>query len=290
MLLSGKKWFWAFGLFLLWNCGGPPKPQQGFFATGKLRYSIERDKDGRKDGVERWYHENGRLKYEAHYTDGFRNGKYSAYYPDGKPWYEGYEIMGRPESTLTYWFPEGQAKSIAFYRQGMQLSRQDFDENGELLNKPPSKPLFDEIAESLRQDSVRAAAARNQAIELWSRRVRTTVEGHWVVPKSLAKKGSMRAVASLRVSRDGRIEEVTWVKKSLVGPFNTLAAGVFNKLKRLPPFPPEIRDPYLDIQYEFVSGSEGSVQSRLQSAMDRPPPEENSDSLEVGPPVEDEEP
>jgi TonB C terminal/MORN repeat variant len=265
MISHAKPVFLGLLGFLLWQCASTPKPQLGYYASGKPRYSIERDKDGRKAGLEKWWHENGQLKYQATFNNGFRHGKYSAFYPDGKSWYEGYEIMGRPESTLTYWNPNGQVRSKAFFRQGIQLSRQDYDENGQLLNAPSeaSAPLAapDMDAEEAR----RAAKARESAIQSWAKRVRTTVESHWVVPKQLAAKGNLKAVASVKVRRDGHILEIGWRSKSPVSSFNTLAANTFKKLKKLPPFPPEVKDSELEIEYAFVSSGKGEAKKRLEA-------------------------
>ncbi len=251
------------GSLLLWHCASNLKPQRGYYASGKPRYSIERDKEGRKVGVEKWWHENGQLKYQATYSDGFRNGKYSAYYLDGKPWYEGYEIMGRPESTLTYWDPQGRIRSKAFFRQGIQLSRQDFDEQGRLINDKSEEII---VAPDLAaEEAKRAAKARELAIQIWAKRVRASVESHWVVPRKLAAKGKLKAVASVKVRRDGHIQKVIWLSKSPVSSFNTLAANTFKKIKRLPPFPPSIPDSDLEIEYAFVNSSDMGVTRRLRS-------------------------
>jgi TonB C terminal/MORN repeat variant len=250
---------------VLWQCAASSKPQQGFYASGKLRYAIDRDKEGRKVGLERWWHENGQLKYEATFADGFRQGRYAAFYPDGKPWYQGFEIMGRPESTLTYWHPNGHMRSKAFFRQGIQLSREDFDEQGISLSVKPNESTHDATEMARRADSLRTAKVRERALAAWGKRVRSTVESHWVVPKQLAAKGPLKAVASVTVSRHGDIDEVRWVSKSPVSAFNTLAANTFKKVKRLPPFPPQVKDKSLEIEYAFVSGGQASAKARLKA-------------------------
>lgn len=251
--------------FFFWHCAATVKPQQGFYASGKPRYAIERDKAGNKVGFERWWHENGQLKYEANFTDGFRHGRYAAFYPDGKPWYQGYEIMGRPESTLTYWHPNGKVRSRAFFRQGIQLSREDFDEQGISLAAKQEAEAESAEKAAYRADSLRAAKARERALSAWSKRVRATVESHWVVPKQLAAKGPLKSVARLKISRHGQIESVRWVSKSPVSAFNTLAENTFKKVKRLPPFPAEVKEPSLDLEYAFVSGGQASAKARLKA-------------------------
>jgi antitoxin component YwqK of YwqJK toxin-antitoxin module len=269
MHLFSRRFSCLFMALVLWHCAASVKPQQGFYGSGKLRYSIDRDKDGRKIGHETWWHETGVIKYDALYQEGFRNGKYSAFYPDGKSWYQGFEIMGRPESTLTYWYPNGQVRSEVFYRQGIQMSRKDWDEHGISLNAASPIALHNEEEAARREDSIKALRDREKALSAWGRRVRATVESFWVVPRELTLKGPLKAVASVKVRRDGHVEEVRWVTKSSISSFNTLAANTFKKIKSLPPFPKQVSDMSLEIEYAFVSEGQGSAKSRLRSGQKR---------------------
>lgn len=252
-----------FSVFVFWHCASTPKPQQGFYPSGQMRYAIDRDKEGNKVGQEKWWHENGQLKYQATFNNGFRHGSYTAFYPDGKTWYQGYEIMGRPESTLTYWHPNGKMRSQAFFRQGIQLSREDFDDQG--ISLTAKQEAKESVSTAYQADSLKAVRARERALAAWSKRVRATVESHWVVPKQLAAKGPLKSVARLKIGRHGDIESVRWVSKSPVSAFNTLAEGTFKKVKKLPPFPSEVKESSLELEYAFVSGGHASVKNRLKA-------------------------
>ena len=245
---------------LLVSCASN-KVEEGFYGKSRPKYAIERDKQGRKQGKETWWYPNGRLKYEAFNRDGSREGKFTAWDSNGGLWYQGYEYHGKPESTLTYWHPNGKMKSQALFRDGIQLERKDWDENGRLLVPRDARKVE---ASAPQPPAGTTDAERQAALQLWAMRVRQTVEGYWRLPKELAGR-PLRSVSRIKASRDGRILEVTWLEKSPSAAFNTLAQQTFKKIKRLPPFPPEVKDASLDIQYEFVSQGKASPRRKLET-------------------------
>jgi len=241
------------------------KVEDGYYGPKRPQYSIAVDKQGRKEGPETWWYPNGTRKYAAVNREGFREGKFTAWYPDGKLWYEGFEQRGKPESTLTYWYPNGKIKSQALFRDGIQLERQDFDEDGRPVGRGPaglekeaSEPAAEDIETS--GDNLRKASLR-----MWAMRVRQSVESYWVLPKQFEKERPYRAVARIKVTRDGKIIGVAWSEKSPSAAFNTLAQQTFKRIKRLPAFPPQIRDESLEVQYEFISLGKTSPRKRLQA-------------------------
>lgn len=250
---------------LLASCSST-KVEKGFYGAKRPQYSIGVDKQDRKQGLETWWYQNGTRKYEASNNAGFRNGKFTAWYPDGKIWYEGYEFHGKPESTLTYWHPNGQVKSQALFRDGIQLERKDYDEDGQPVLRGVQATATEaaapetEGAETEGKDNLRKASLR-----MWAMRVRKTVEGYWVLPKQFEKERPYRAVARIKVSRDGKIIGVTWSEKSPSSAFNNLAQQTFKRIKRLPGFPPQITDPSLEVQYEFISLGKQSPRKRLEA-------------------------
>lgn len=244
--------------------------EKGFYGPKRPQYSIAVDKQGRKDGPEIWWYPDGTKKYSATNKEGAREGKFMAWYPDGKLWYEGFEHRGKPESTLTYWHPDGKLKSQALFRDGIQLDRKDFDEEG--------RPILRGAAAVAKQDNgpaEPAAAAeevdaaggnlRKASLRMWALRVRQAVEGYWVLPKQFQKERPYRAVAKIKVGRDGKILGVAWSEKSPSPAFNTLAQNTFKRIKRLPSFPPQIRDESLEVQYEFISLGKQSPRKRLEA-------------------------
>lgn len=254
----------------LLHCTPPPsKSDEGLYSNGQRRYTIERDEQGRKHGLEKWWHENGQVKYETRHLDGFREGRYVAFYGDGKMWYEGFEHKGRPESTLTYWHPNGKMRTQAFFRDGVQLKRRDFDFDGNPLLNQSQEPLLDESKLLAREDSLKANRVRQMAIGAWSKRVQATVESYWVVPKEIAARGPLKTVASITVSRNGKILNVAWKQKSPHASFNRLAEKTFTRVKKLPPFPVELPDQQLTLQYEFVTSGPQEAKSRLRDKSNR---------------------
>ncbi|MBW8887147.1 MAG: TonB C-terminal domain-containing protein [Fibrobacteres bacterium] len=243
------------------------KVDEGFYGPKHRQYSIAVDKQGRKDGAETWWYPDGKMKYSGFNREGFREGKFTAWYPQGEIWYEGFEYRGKPESTLTYWYPNGKIKSQALFRDGIQLERKDYDEDGRPLGGPAGlakaepEPAGDEVQAS--GDNLRKTSLR-----MWAMRVRQTVEGYWVLPKQFEKERPYRAVAKIKVGRDGKILGVAWSEKSPSSAFNTLAQLTFKRIKRLPAFPPQIRDESLEVQYEFISLGKPSPRKRLEARDD----------------------
>lgn len=264
---------------LLASCAST-KVDKGFYGKSRPHYVIEKDKQGRKHGKETWWHPNGRLKYEASNRNGAREGKYTAWDTAGGLWYQGFEYHGKPESTLTYWYPDGRLKSRALFRDGIQLERQDWDERGRLLAPRRNWPEAPG-PEAVPSPSGDAAEARREGLRLWAMRVRQAVESYWRLPRELAGR-PLRSVARIKVSREGRILDVTWLEKSPSAAFNTQAQQTFRKLKRLPPFPPGVRDASLDIQYEFVS--QGKVGPRRKLETRGGGGEDGDDAETVAPP------
>jgi hypothetical protein len=255
-----------FSALFLAGCASTKKAEEEFYAPSKPKYSIAVDKEGRKHGKETWWHPNGNRKYEATNREGFREGKFTAWYPDGKMWYEGFEYHGKPESTLTYWHPTGKMKSQALFRDGIQLERKDFDADGRLI--PTGIRTDPETATAMDGEdggSGEADRIRKTSLQRWAMRVRQTVEGYWVLPKEFQKQRPYRAVATIKVGRDGKILGVTWTEKSPSAAFNSLAQSTFKRLKRLPAFPPQIKEQSLELQYEFISLGKQTPRTKLEA-------------------------
>jgi hypothetical protein len=243
--------------------------EKDFYPDKRPKYSIAVDKQGHKEGPETWWYPDGTKKYAATNRNGVREGQFHAWYPDGKPWYRGYEFHGKPESTLTYWHPNGKLKSEALFRDGIQLERKDYDEEGRFIAPKPLAgregfPSPDEEAEN----AGAMERLRKTSLNLWAGRVRQTVEGYWVLPKQFEKERPYRAVAKIKVGKDGRILGVTWVEKSPSSAFNTMAQNTFKRIKRLPAFPPQVKDQTLEIQYEFISLGKPVPRRKLEARED----------------------
>lgn len=268
----------------LWISCSSTKVEKGVYGKDRPKYNIQVTKDGKKQGKETWWHPNGQLKYEALNRNGIRDGRFTAWYPTGIKWYEGYEYHGKPESTLTYWYSNGKMKSQALYRDGIQLERKDWDESGRFV-APRSLwmgfPKDPDASEDAEGSGEQAARLRQASLKLWAMRVRQTVESYWRLPKELAKK-PLKSIAKIKVDREGRILNVVWIEKSPVASFNTLAQQTFKKIKKLPPFPPQVKDETLEIQYEFVSQGKAAPRLRLEARGSQVEEERAEDQADPG--------
>jgi hypothetical protein len=255
-----------FAIYLLVGCSPASfHVESGLYDTKQPKYLIVFDKNGLKHGRETWWYIDGVKKYEAENKAGVREGQFTAWHPNGHIWYQGFERRGIPESTLTYWYPSGGIKSKAVFQAGIQLEREDFTEDG--------KPIFPKGTvvrtspvpkDSIAETETEGGRLRNLGLQMWASRVRQTVEGYWVLPNQFNKERSYRTVAKIKVTRDGKILGVTWPEKSPSATFNTLAQQTLKRIKRLPAFPPMIKDASLEIQYEFISLGRQAPRRKLE--------------------------
>jgi hypothetical protein len=273
--------------YLLIGCGSSSKRvESGLYESKQPKYLIEVDKNGRKQGMETWWYPDGVKKYVATNRAGIREGQFTAWHPNGKIWYQGYERAGIPESTLTYWYPSGGVKNKAVFQAGIQLERQDFTEEGQpIFLKGTVVKKYPVLKDSIVETETEGARLRNLGLQSWASRVRQTVEGYWVLPKQFNKERSYRTVAKIKVARDGKILGVSWIEKSPSASFNTLAQQTLKRIKRLPAFPPMIKDLTLDVQYEFISLGKQAPRRKLElrgsrgdEAMDAEKDVENQES------------
>ncbi len=256
--------FLVLSAYVIFQCASTHEEKE-FYSPSQPKYVVQIDAQGLKNGPETWWYPSGELKYQAHNLAGQRDGKFTARYADGKLWYEGFEYHGKPESTLTYWHPNGRVKSVAIFRDGIQLERKDFDEDGKRLE---SRLVQERIVAPSGGDEASAAEGirlRKAGLQIWAMRVRQTVESYWVLPKQFGKERPYRAVAKIRVGRNGKILGVSWSEKSPNAAFNSLAQNTFKRIKKLPAFPPQVRDESLEIQYEFISLGKPSPRHKLET-------------------------
>ena len=224
--------------------------------SGRLNYHIELDKDGRKQGRETWWYDNGTKKYEAVHDRNQRNGFFEAWHPDGTRWYRGYENHGIAEDSLIFWYPNGRLQSVSLFKNGVEIHYQAF------ASDTIKQVVVDTVTVRQKQDSLQAAL-RKQAITEWSDKVKGAVEPYWILPRELLKH-PYQSVAQIRVGRNGDLQKVTWISKSASSAFNALAVRAINKVKRFPMFSPDIPDETLEIQYEFVTPGKAPKRKKLE--------------------------
>lgn len=260
------------GLSLLSCAPKNPHPLQGNYPAGTPRYFVGIDSLGRKNGMERWWHENGTLKSEATWRAGLRDGAYRAWYADGKPWYAGRDSLGIPVDTLRFWHPSGRLRSLSAFAAGHPVRLDEYDTAGvpseetRVRAEDARREAVEEaerIAQKRRTDSLAALGlTREQALQAWSGQVRAVVETWWRLPEGL-KKTPRRATARLRVARDGTLLGVRWTQKSGSHAFDARAARALAKIRKLPPVPPEVSAP-LELSYAFTTPGTAVPRKRLQ--------------------------
>lgn len=258
------------GLALLAACapaGWPFSPAlTGKHPGGTPRYHVEVDREGRKHGRERWWHENGQLQSEARWVQGRRDGVYRAWYPDGTPWYAGRDSLGIPVDTVRVWHRNGRLQSLSLHRGGEPGHVETWDSAG----RTPAEQARLQAEEAARVEARRQSdsletlrTARAAALADWVPRVRATVDTYWKLSESM-KKTPRRAVARLRVSPHGALLEVTWIEKSGSTEFDRSAAQALAKIRKFPPPPPDLGREPLNLHYEFTTAGTGTARRRLQ--------------------------
>lgn len=239
---------------------------QGKHAGGSRQYRVEVDGAGRHHGWERWWYENGRIRSEAFWVRGRRDGVYQAWYPDGTPWYRGRDSLGVAVDTVRVWYPHGGLQSLAVYERGQTVFLETWDSAGRTAAEQArwrAQEAARREAGRVADSAAQAQAARAAALADWIPRVRTTVETYWKVSEGM-KKTPRRAVARLRVSPEGRLLGVTWIEKSGSPEFDRRAAQALAKIRRFPPPPPELGAEPLTLRYEFATTGSGAARRRLQ--------------------------
>jgi len=106
--------------------------------------SLSRTKNGKLDGNQLEYHDNGNVKFKENFKDGIRDGETTTYYNDRNVKREEYYKNGKQEGNQESYFKNGQIQSEEYYKNGKQdgvqrwyhqngnTSRELYYKNGEL--------------------------------------------------------------------------------------------------------------------------------------------------------------
>jgi len=93
-------------------------------------------KDGKKEGIQKWYHENGNLRLETPYKDNKQEGFARHYYESGKLWWETPYKDGKVEGVERWYYESGPLQEEFSFKNGKQDGyRQIYTESGRLLMK-----------------------------------------------------------------------------------------------------------------------------------------------------------
>ena len=88
-----------------------------YHANGNLKYEVEYTK-GKLNGILKFYFKNGKPKYELKYVDGQREGYYKSFYLNGKVEVEGYYQNDEQHGPWKYYHSNGNLDVTEFYQEG----------------------------------------------------------------------------------------------------------------------------------------------------------------------------
>ncbi len=111
-----------------------PKIEKEFYENGKLKIEATY-KSGKKNGVEKGYHENGKLKYKAHWIDGKQDGEVISFDEDGNKIKQSFLKQGSYEGPQKEWWPSGELKADRIMKGGEVFSEKTYSKNGTLVVK-----------------------------------------------------------------------------------------------------------------------------------------------------------
>jgi len=112
-----------------------PNPNTGNFNTDKARNKLNY-KDGKLDGVCKYYYETGELSDKSEYKEGKRHGTRKCYHPNGNLQLEANFENDKAVGTIRDYYENGQLKGEAEYIDGkMEGVSKSYYENGALSKK-----------------------------------------------------------------------------------------------------------------------------------------------------------
>ena len=91
-----------------------------YYKTGKIWREIHY-KNGRKDGLERWYHKTGKLAEERNYKNGQKDGLEKWYYKTGKLWRAINYKNGQKDGLEKTYYPSGALAEKSNFKNGKRV-------------------------------------------------------------------------------------------------------------------------------------------------------------------------
>ena len=89
--------------------------------------------DGKKDGLDTDWYENGQKKSEITYNDGKVDGLWTEWYENGNKKVEGNWKDGNPNGLFTRWYENGNKEREGTYKDGIKISYKYWDEDGNII-------------------------------------------------------------------------------------------------------------------------------------------------------------
>lgn len=98
--------------------------------SGALYYSLSIYKEGKLNGVDRWYYRSGKLFSNAYYIMGKPDGMYKLFYENGKLRWEGFYTNGFKNGLAKEYYESGKLKSETTYHHDTIVDTINYDTNG----------------------------------------------------------------------------------------------------------------------------------------------------------------
>ena len=94
--------------------------ETSYYANGQIKEEGNY-KDGKKDGLWKYWDENGKLRYEKNYKDGERDGLWKEWFKNGQLTAESNYKDGLPDGLWKKWYENGQLKYERNYKDGKRI-------------------------------------------------------------------------------------------------------------------------------------------------------------------------
>lgn len=103
-----------------------------YHSNGVLAWEIS-FKDGKQDGWTKWYYDNGQVRTQMFFIDGNANGESLWYYRHGVVREQGNYANDLANGESKLYTPSGMLKYTIVYRDGKEISRQEYDQKGRVV-------------------------------------------------------------------------------------------------------------------------------------------------------------
>ena len=136
---SGGWFYWALGLgtamfvgLIVWSGDEPVD-----FNSLELENGVAFEPDSKSpfEGRAELRYPNGQLMFEMEFDEGRQNGMMSSFYADGTKESEGTLVQGQFHGKVVYYHRNGQIKSHYKYENGQPVTRKNWDENGNMVDR-----------------------------------------------------------------------------------------------------------------------------------------------------------
>lgn len=164
-----------------------------YHSNGRIRMtaSFSNDSCTEFDGLNTWYHENGKPSRTCFYKKGTVDGADIYYFDNGQKRIEGTFVQGKLNGEWNSWFRSGAIAAKATYKNDEQVSAEFFNEDG---SKNRSRELFYQPASF--PGGVKALAKYlKENLEYPQKAIKDNISGQVVVQFVVQKNGRITDVA-----------------------------------------------------------------------------------------------